>query len=127
MPTNLSFDTLLRRKPLAEALTAAGYPVAAASLATMATRGGGPLYRKFGRVALYRWGDALAWAEARISSPRCSTSEDDVLQASKKTSVTDDETSSPAIPAAAVVPLCTTLAGSGAEQEREILVPTSRV
>jgi hypothetical protein len=36
------------------------FPVAAASLATMVSRGGGPPYRSFGRVALYRWGDALA-------------------------------------------------------------------
>ena len=43
----------------------------------MATRGGGPPYQIFGRWPLYRWGDALAWAEARLSQPRRSTSEAD--------------------------------------------------
>jgi hypothetical protein len=34
-----------------------------------------PPYRLFGRVPLHRWGDALAWAEGRLSEPRRSTSE----------------------------------------------------
>jgi hypothetical protein len=71
-------DTLLRRKAVAEALTAAGYPVTESTLATKATRGGGPSFRLFGRVPLYRWGDALAWAEGKMSAPRHSTSEGDV-------------------------------------------------
>jgi hypothetical protein len=68
---------LLRRKLTAEALTAAGYPVSEKTLATKAVRGGGPPYRTFGRTVLYRWGEALAWAEGRLSAPRCSTSEMD--------------------------------------------------
>ena len=72
-------ETLLRRKQTAEALTAAGYPVAEKTLATKAVRGGGPTYRLFGRTVLYRWGDALAWAEARLSEPRRSTAEADAL------------------------------------------------
>lgn len=77
-PTN---DTLLRRKETADALTAQGFRIAAATLATMATRGGGPPFRAFGRVPLYRWADALAWAESRLSAPLCSTSEADVQHA----------------------------------------------
>jgi hypothetical protein len=73
----LTLDTLLRRRQTAEALTAAGYPIRPATLATMASRGGGPPYRLFGRAVLYRWGNALAWAEARTTAPRCSTSEGD--------------------------------------------------
>lgn len=73
----ISPDVLLRRKQLADALTQSGFPIAAASLATTATRGGGPPYQLFGRVALYRWGNAMQWAEARLSAPRCSTSEKD--------------------------------------------------
>jgi hypothetical protein len=68
-------DALLRRDATAEALTSVGFPTRAATLATMATRGGGPPYRSFGRVPLYRWGDALAWAHSRLSAPRTSTSE----------------------------------------------------
>jgi hypothetical protein len=71
-------DALLRRKATAEALTASGYPVSEKTLATKATRGGGPPYRTFGRTVLYRWGEALAWAESRLSPPRCSSSEADV-------------------------------------------------
>ena len=70
-----SQDTLLRRKATAEALTAAGYPVSEKTLATKAVRGGGPTYRVFGRTVLYRWGDALDWADGRLSAPRRSTSE----------------------------------------------------
>ncbi len=70
-------DTLLSRKATSAALANAGFPVAEASLATMATRGGGPPYRLFGRKPLYRLGDALAWATSRLSNPACSTSEMD--------------------------------------------------
>jgi hypothetical protein len=72
-------DALLRRKATAKALTEAGYPVAAATLATKATRGGGPPYQLFGRVPLYRWGAALAWAQSLLSAPRRSTSEGDAV------------------------------------------------
>ena len=74
-------DTLLRRRATAEALTAKGLPTAEKTLATKATRGGGPPYRLYGRIPLYRWGDALAWAEGRLSPPRSSTSESDAQQA----------------------------------------------
>ncbi len=71
---------LLRRKAAAEALTEAGYPISEKTLATKAVRGGGPPYQKFGRTVLYRWADTLAWAEGRLSSPRCSTSEADAYR-----------------------------------------------
>lgn len=75
IPEELPHDALLRRAQVAEALQRAGFPVAAKSLATMATRGGGPPFSKFGHYVLYRWGDALAWAQGRLSAPRRSTSE----------------------------------------------------
>jgi hypothetical protein len=71
-------DTLLTREAVAAALKAAGYPVAPATLATKATRGGGPPYRLFSSRALYRWADALEWARSNTSAPRRSTSEADV-------------------------------------------------
>ena len=74
-------DVLLRRADVAAALTAAGFPTATATLATKATRGGGPPFRLFGRVPLYKWADALGWAEARLSSPIRSTSELDAQRA----------------------------------------------
>ena len=68
-------NALLTRKATSAALTDAGFPVAEASLATMATRGGGPPYRLFGRKPLYRWADALEWATGRLSKLFRSTSE----------------------------------------------------
>ena len=55
----------LRRTQAAKALTEAGYQISPATLATMATRGGGPPYTIFGRVALYGWNELLAWARSR--------------------------------------------------------------
>jgi alkylation response protein AidB-like acyl-CoA dehydrogenase len=73
IPTNP--DALLTRDQAAAALTEVGFPTAPATLATKATRGGGPPYRLFGAKPLYRWADALAWARSRLSEPRHSTSE----------------------------------------------------
>jgi hypothetical protein len=73
-------DALLRRRRLAEALTACGFQITEKTLATMATRGGGPPYHLWGRFPLYRWASALAWAESRLSAPRLSTSEADAKQ-----------------------------------------------
>jgi hypothetical protein len=70
-----SLDALHTRQQIAKALTEAGYPVATGTLATKATRGGGPPYQLFGRKPLYRWGDALAWAQGRLSPQITSTSE----------------------------------------------------
>jgi len=65
----------LQRAELAKALTAHGYPIKAGYLEQLAHSGKGPPFRKFGRTPLYDWGDALAWAERRLSAPRHSTSE----------------------------------------------------
>jgi hypothetical protein len=83
-PSNIPPDSLLRRSALAEALTAAGFPTAAATLATLASRPGkvgGPPFRRFGRIPVYRWGDAVDWAQHRLSEPRHSTAEFDTPQA----------------------------------------------
>jgi hypothetical protein len=74
----LDLEALLTRDATASALTAAGFPVAPKTLATKATRGGGPPFRKFGARPLYRWGDALDWAQSRLGPPIRSTSEADV-------------------------------------------------
>jgi hypothetical protein len=70
-------NALLTRSRTAEALTEAGFPIKAKTLATKATRGGGPRYCRFGPRVLYRWDDALAWANRRLTAPHCSTSEQD--------------------------------------------------
>ena len=52
-------ETLLRRRPSADGLTEAGYPISEKTLATMASRGGGPPFHLFGRYSLYWWGDLI--------------------------------------------------------------------
>lgn len=64
---NVGPDTLMRRKAVAEALTIRGFPISRGSLAMYACKGGGPPFRLFGRIPLYRFSDALKWAEARTS------------------------------------------------------------
>jgi hypothetical protein len=66
MPT-VTYDRLLSRKEIAEALTKEGFTIAESTLATKATIGGGPPYRKFGRYVKYDWNDALNWANGRLS------------------------------------------------------------
>jgi hypothetical protein len=68
-------DDLLTRDAVAAALQAAGYPVKTKTLATKACRGGGPPYRHFEKTTLYRWADALAWAESQRGPVIRSTSE----------------------------------------------------
>lgn len=63
-------DRIFLRRDAAAALTSAGFPVSPATLATLACRGGGPRYSKFGARAVYRWHDLIAWAQARCSDPR---------------------------------------------------------
>jgi hypothetical protein len=70
-------DALLTRTKTGAALRAVGFPVADKTLATRTSRGGGPPYRRFGARVLYRWGDALEWAQSRLSAPCRSTSEQD--------------------------------------------------
>ena len=74
-------DALLTRQQTAAALTESGFPTSPATLSTMATRGGGPPFSKFGPRAIYKWGTSLGWARARLTAPRSSTSEGDVPQA----------------------------------------------
>jgi hypothetical protein len=71
-------ETLLGRREAAAALSAAGYRTAPATLATLAVRGGGPIYRRYGPRVIYRWSDLLDWAQSRVSPPMRSTSEADV-------------------------------------------------
>jgi hypothetical protein len=68
-------DALLTRRKTAAALTEAGYLTAYNTLGRMAHHGTGPRFYKFGNYALYRWRDALAWAEAKLGAPRSSTRE----------------------------------------------------
>jgi hypothetical protein len=70
-------NSLLTRDATAAALTKSGFPTSPKTLATKASRGGGPRFHRFGPRVLYRWRDALAWAENRLSPAIQSTSESD--------------------------------------------------
>ena len=65
----------LSRKAMAAALSKAGFPIKASTLASKATRAGGPPFQRFGPYPLYPWGPGLAWAEAQLSPLVTSTSE----------------------------------------------------
>jgi hypothetical protein len=65
------------RPSAAHFLTENGYRTSLSTLATMATRGGGPPFRRFGRKPLYDEGELLDWARSRLSAPMRSTSEAD--------------------------------------------------
>ena len=65
----------LDRKEAAQFLSSHGYRTAPATLAKLACLGGGPVFASFGRRPLYREADLLAWAQARTTGPRRSTSD----------------------------------------------------
>lgn len=65
--SSVNSDQLMTREQVAAALTAAGFPTKAKTLATKATRGGGPPYRLYSARVLYRWGDALEWANSKLT------------------------------------------------------------
>jgi hypothetical protein len=69
----------LSRRETAAALTEAGYPIAPATLATLACRGGGPAYVLFNGRALYDLDASLQWAQSRSSEPRATAAEGRLL------------------------------------------------
>ena len=71
----VEFECKLDRRQAAAFLTARGYRTAPATLAKLACIGGGPTFESFGRKPLYREADLLAWAKARTTGPRRSTSD----------------------------------------------------
>jgi hypothetical protein len=67
--TMIAPNALLTRPRAAQFLTERGYQTAPATLATKASRGGGPEYVRYGRRPLYRPEKLLEWAEKRLSKP----------------------------------------------------------
>ncbi len=65
----------LNRREAAEYVRGKGLPCAKATLAKLATIGGGPVMRKFGRNVVYVPADLDAWITARLSGPKTSTSD----------------------------------------------------
>jgi hypothetical protein len=72
----MSHTTYLRRRAAAKYLREnRGIPTSEKTLAKLACVGGGPIYRRFGRIPLYLIADLDAYAEAKLSKPVHSTSE----------------------------------------------------
>jgi hypothetical protein len=63
----------LTRGEAAEYVQARGLPCARSTLGKLATVGGGPDYRKFGRVVVYTTADLDAWIATKLSAPRASS------------------------------------------------------
>lgn len=72
----------LGRTESAQLLTDAGYKTSPATLATLASRGNGPPFRRYGRIPVYMPSDLLSWARSRLSPPIRSTAEADAQRAS---------------------------------------------
>jgi hypothetical protein len=72
----MTVNRLLRRKGASEYLREThGLERAPSTLAKLAVIGGGPIFRRAGRVPLYSPEDLDAWAESLLSPPMRSTSE----------------------------------------------------
>jgi hypothetical protein len=63
------------RKEAAQRLTERGLKTSSNTLQKLASVGGGPVYQIFGNKAVYTDPNLDAWAEAKLSAPRRSTSE----------------------------------------------------
>ncbi|MBP7253934.1 MAG: DNA-binding protein [Alphaproteobacteria bacterium] len=63
----------VNREQAADYLTGQGLPVAKTTLQKLATVGGGPAYRRFGKYAVYLTDDLDSWAEQKLSPPRHSS------------------------------------------------------
>lgn len=76
MNTSFSIDDerLITRAGVAVALTNAGFPISASTLAALASRGNGPPFRRFGIRVLYPWRSTLEWARGRLEPPTANTS-----------------------------------------------------
>ena len=68
-------ETFLRRAEAGEYLTSRYRFGSTKTLQKMATVGGGPAYRKAGRIVLYDKAELDRWALARMGSLRSSTSD----------------------------------------------------
>lgn len=68
-------DARFTRRQAAKMLTHCGIPLSEKTLSTKASRGGGPPYRRFGKIAIYTWRELVAWALAEMGEPARNASE----------------------------------------------------
>lgn len=68
-------NKFLTRAEAAQYLTdQRGLPTAKTTLQKWVTAGGGPVYRRFGKYAVYAVPDLDAWADSKLTAPRASSS-----------------------------------------------------
>jgi hypothetical protein len=73
----MSACRFLRRQAASEYLAANwGVSRAPSTLAKLAVIGGGPIFRRAGRVPLYAPNDLDSWARSKLSAPMKSTSDE---------------------------------------------------
>lgn len=65
----------LRRKDAAQYLIERYGHGSPRTLAKLAVIGGGPMFRRFGRIVVYDPADLDKWAQSRLSQPMASTSD----------------------------------------------------
>lgn len=75
MSADILRPRLRRNEASAYLLETHGVPLAVATLAKMATVGGGPKITYFGRIPLYARTDLDAWASSRLAAPVGSTAQ----------------------------------------------------
>lgn len=72
----MSTHKFLRRKAASVYLHEThGLDRAPSTLAKLAVTGGGPIFRRAGRVPLYLTDDLDKWVSSKLSAPMCSTSD----------------------------------------------------
>lgn len=91
-------ETYLSRKEASTFLSALGLFIAPSTLAKLASVGGGPVFRRFGRQVKYLPRDLVSWAEDRLSGPVRSTSQFAVDEQEENPSDQDEESPSLAVP-----------------------------
>lgn len=80
--TNSPHERLKRRDAAAAYITDTfGMPCSPKTLAKLASIGGGPVFRKAGRIPLYSTADLNVWAEAKLSRPMLRAREGKALPA----------------------------------------------
>lgn len=77
-----TIERRLTRREAAEFLTARGFRVAENTLMKYATVGGGPVYEKFGRRALYTESNLVAWAVGKTTRGTHTSEHDQQMAAS---------------------------------------------
>lgn len=70
----INTERYMSREEAADYINSLGLPITKGTLQKYATTGGGPVYRRFGKRAVYMVSDVNDWAIKKVSSPMASTS-----------------------------------------------------